>query len=148
MATSWETVDSSPVPLMAAGEDRCFGGAHSLCIDLLPHSSHDTAKSPASERLCKSQVAFSCTCQLQVRVLWGAASVCHPSFHYNHHRLLQKLRRLMVMCQSCKRSTHLGIAAINGEKEAALEHLRRVCSVSVLLSVGAARVSVRVPVSD
>lgn len=128
MAAVWDVVDMSPIPLMESGEDRCFGGAHTLYIDLLPHSSHGKplqALLPAAEfaRLKSHVLARACS---KCECCGAPANICHPRFHYNHHRLVQKLRRLMALCSKCKRSTHLGMAAINGEKEAALEHLRRV----------------------
>ena len=130
MAKVWEPVDVSPVPLLASGEDRCFGGAHTLYIDLLPHSSHGKTLQrvlPAPE-FARLKLHVLARARSECECCGATASICHPRFHYNHHRLVQKLRRLMALCSECKRSTHLGVAAINGEKEGALEHLRRVCA--------------------
>jgi hypothetical protein len=128
MSEIWEMVDTGPIPLMEAGEDRSFGGSNTLYIDLLPHSSHGkTLQNLLSPKdFAKLKCYVLARAHSKCECCGAPATVCHPRFQYNHHRLVQKLRRLMAMCSECKRSTHMGVAQIKGERSEALCHLQQV----------------------
>lgn len=137
MAAVFDAVDLEPLELEAAGEDRTFGGVNTLYIDLLPHSSHGKTliKLLPDQEFARLKSFVITRAKGKCECCEANATVCHPRFHYNHHTYVQKLKRLMALCLDCKRSTHLGVAAINGEREDALSHLQEVrltlCSVPI-----------------
>lgn len=132
----WAALPDVPNPL--PGEDRKFGSG--LFVDLVPSSCWFT-----NVRYCVSQRDWE---RLR-RMLLGRASheceICgrgedrdikrwleaHERWAYDERTSTQTLRRLICLCSDCHRTTHFGLARIQGHEEIAFNHLRFVTGMTI-----------------
>ena len=116
------------------GEDRTFGG-NLLFVDLIPSSCWFTnvrscVHSSDWDRLRKKIYARAndrCEC-------CGSSNSgleAHERWKYDGLRKVQKLMRLVALCRDCHRSTHMGLASVQGKEKEAKEHLQRMRMFSV-----------------
>ena len=121
------------VPDLLPGEDRSFGSG--LFVDLVPDSCWFT-----NVRSCVDQRDWE---RLR-RTINGRAGrrceVCgrdkdreakrwleaHERWSYDESTGVQRLRRLVCLCTDCHRTTHFGLAEVQGKRDQALAHLRAV----------------------
>ena len=116
------------------GEDRTFGG-NLLFVDLIPSSCWFTN--------VRSSVHSSDWDRLRKKVYSRASDRCeccgssnsgleaHERWKYDYPRKIQKLMRLVALCRDCHRSTHMGLASVQGKEKEAKEHLRRMRMFSI-----------------
>lgn len=50
----------------------------------------------------------------------------HERWSYNSETKIQKLERLICLCQDCHEATHMGLAGVNGRGNEARAHLKKV----------------------
>ena len=55
---------------------------------------------------------------------------CHEIWHYDDHRLIQRLDRLIALCPRCHQVKHIGLAIERSETHKAIEWLCHVNSIS------------------
>ena len=121
------------IPELLPGEDRGFGSG--LFVDLVPASCWFTnvrSCITASDwerlrRMMRARAGDRCEIcgRGEDRELrrWLEA---HERWHYDEHRGVQALRRLILCCRWCHQATHMGLAEVQGHGQAAREHLRQV----------------------
>jgi hypothetical protein len=118
------------IPEVLPGEDRSFGAG--LFVDLIPSSCWFT-----NVRSCVSQQDWE---RLRRPILRRAAHRCevcsapedranrqwldvHERWHYDEHKGVQTLRRLLTVCKPCHLATHYGFAQVTGREDEALAQL-------------------------
>lgn len=118
------------IPQLLPGEDREFGSG--LFVDLVPSSCWFTnVRSCVSQqdwerlrRMLRTRANHQCEiCGVgedRESKRWLEA---HERWHFDDVTSTQTLRRLILLCSPCHRTTHFGLAQIHGEAENALEHL-------------------------
>ena len=125
------------VPDVLPGEDRSFGDG--LFVDLVPRSCWFT-----NVRSCVSQqdwerlrrpilrrAGFQCeVCGAPEDRAAGRWLEVHERWHYDDHRGVQALRRLIAICKPCHLVTHFGLANVTGRTDEAFAHLREVTGMS------------------
>lgn len=121
------------IPELLPGEDRGFGSG--LFVDLVPASCWFT-----NVRSCIAQTDWERLRRMMRVRAGGRCEICgrgedhelrrwleaHERWHYDEHRGVQTLRRLILCCSWCHRATHMGLAEVQGHGEAARAHLREV----------------------
>jgi hypothetical protein len=115
-------------PINLCNEDRTYGG-NDLFIDLIPRTCWFTnvrycVKKQDWERLRKhvyNRVDNKCECCKS-----NISLEAHERWDYDEKNHIQKLVRIVALCQLCHQSTHIGLAGINGKYEQAKEHLKKV----------------------
>jgi hypothetical protein len=116
------------------GEDRSFGGID-LFIDLIPSKCwfsnvRTTVHSTDWDRLRKHIYARAVNCceccGASPFTSDGIRLEAHERWHYDDKKKVQKLMRLVALCNTCHRSTHFGPASILGKREEATQHLKQV----------------------
>jgi len=122
-----------PVPVLLPGEDRSFGSG--LFVDPVPSSCWFT-----NVRSCVEPADWE---RLRRMILGRAGQRCeacgreedrparrwlegHERWAYDELAGVQALRRLICLCTDCHRSTHYGLARVQGREVEAFEHLRAV----------------------
>lgn len=121
------------VPSLLPGEDRLFGSG--LFVDLVPASCWFTnVRSCVEERewerlrrMINGRAGRRCEAcgrdkDREAR-RWLEA---HERWSYDEASGVQSLRRLICLCSDCHRSTHFGLAEVQGRREQAMHHLRTV----------------------
>lgn len=107
------------------GEDRSYGGSQ-LFVDLVPRSCWFT-----NVRSC---VHFSDWDRLRRFIYDRAGSKCeccgfrgrldaHERWDFDNTTKVQKLMRIIALCQACHEVTHMGLAQVKGREEVATQHL-------------------------
>lgn len=121
------------LPDLLPGEDRSFGSG--LFVDLVPDSCWFT-----NVRSCVDQRDWE---RLRRMINTRAGRKCeacgrgkdrevkrwleaHERWSYNESTGVQSLRRLVCLCTDCHRSTHFGLAEVQGKRDLAITHLRTV----------------------
>jgi len=121
------------VPDLLPGEDRAFGAG--LFVDLIPSSCWFT-----NVRSCVDKRDWERLRRMVVDRAGGKCEACgrvpdrsqrqwteaHERWEYDAERSVQSLRRLICLCTSCHRTTHFGLAQIQGKEDEALANLRSV----------------------
>jgi hypothetical protein len=125
------------VPDVLPGEDRTFGDG--LFVDLVPRSCWFTnVRSCVTqqdwERLRRSilrRAGFRCeTCGTPEDHAAAQWLDVHERWHYDDHRGVQTLRRLIAVCKPCHLVTHFGYANVTGRTDEAFAHLRAITGMS------------------
>lgn len=124
-------VNEEPVELI--GEDRTFGG-NDLFIDMIPSSSWfsnvrsciyptdwDRVRNHIYER-----VNYICECCNNNTKETNTRLDAHERWSYDNETKIQKLERVIALCEQCHQSTHMGLAGIMGKEDEAIKHLRQV----------------------
>lgn len=135
----------SVLPAKLEGEDREFGAG--LFVDLIPSTSWFTnvrsAVAPADWYRIRTMVygraGYRCeACGRAADEASGLRLEAHERFSYETTRAgnIQELRRLLCLCSACHAVTHLGLADLRGERDAALGHLRAVTGMSAARAAG------------
>jgi hypothetical protein len=113
-------------------EDRTFGG-QALFVDLIPSSCWFTnVRSSIKPKEWEGlrQVLLNRAdhqCEIcGVKHLPKRPLEAHERWAYHDQLHLQKLTRLLMLCKSCHRTTHFGLAQKMGFGEMALKHLMKV----------------------
>lgn len=118
------------VPALLPGEDRTFGDG--LFVDLVPTTCWFTN--------VRSSVAPGDWERLRRTILDRAGRRCevcghgedrttqrwleaHERWAFDDHTGVQALRRLILLCTWCHRTTHMGLAELRGHGEEAFDHL-------------------------
>jgi hypothetical protein len=121
------------LPDLLPGEDRSFGSG--LFVDLVPDSCWFT-----NVRSCVDQRDWE---RLRRMINTRAGRKCeacgrgkdrevkrwleaHERWSYDESTGVQSLRRLVCLCTDCHRTTHFGLAEVQGKRELAITHLRTV----------------------
>lgn len=121
------------VPDLLPGEDRSFGSG--LFVDLVPDSCWFT-----NVRSCVDQRDWE---RLRRMINGRAGNRCeacgrgkdretqrwleaHERWSYDEATGVQRLRRLVCLCTDCHRTTHFGLAEIQGKRAQAMAQLRTV----------------------
>lgn len=128
---------SPDVPDLLPGEDRSFGSG--LFVDLVPSSCWFTnVRSCVSERdwerlrrMITRRAGLRCeVCgrgEDRERQRWLEA---HERWSYDEAARVQTLRRLVCLCTDCHTATHIGLAGLQGNGQAAEAHLAAVTGLS------------------
>jgi hypothetical protein len=124
----WE----SRVPELLPGEDRSFG--QGLFVDLVPSTCWFT-----NVRSCVDEGQWDALRSMVYRRAGNRCEACgaprgtdrqrleaHERWEYDENTYTQTLRRLIGLCWSCHRATHLGFAEVTGTSAEATAHLRAV----------------------
>lgn len=115
------------------GEDRSFGGSY-LFVDLIPQSCwfssaraciHPSDWDRVRNHVYK-RVDYKCECCGINTKEHDVPLEAHERWDYNNETKIQKLVRIIALCQQCHRVTHIGFAGILGEREKAIKHLQHV----------------------
>ncbi len=123
-----------PIPELLPGEDRTFG--EGLFVDLVPRSCWFT-----NVRSCVSEQDWQRLRRPMLRRAGYRCEICgagqdrdarqwldlHERWDYDEPAAVQRLRRLIAVCQPCHEVTHFGLANVRGRTEEAFAHL---CSVT------------------
>ncbi|QWF80078.1 DUF5710 domain-containing protein [Amycolatopsis sp. CA-230715] len=121
------------VPDLLPGEDRAFGSG--LFVDLVPSSCWFT-----NVRYCVSVQDWERLRRMLVARARQRCEICgrgedrdtqrwleaHERWSYDRPTRTQTLRRLILLCGDCHRTTHYGLAQVRGQEAAAFDHLRAV----------------------
>ncbi len=110
------------------GEDREFSG-NQLFVDLVPRSCWFT-----NVRKCVHPSDWD---RLRRYVYERAGNRCeccnaegrldaHERWYFDEESKVQKLLRIIALCEACHEVTHMGLAQIKGREEAATNHLMKV----------------------
>ena len=124
-------LNNSPI-IELIGEDREFGG-NILFVDLVPASCWFT-----NVRKC---VHFSDWDRLRYFVYERANNQCeccqakaileaHERWYFDTQNKIQKLMRIIALCESCHETTHMGLAQIRGRGDIAIQHLMNVVGIN------------------
>jgi hypothetical protein len=125
------------LPVVIPGENRNIGTG--LYADPIPSSSwFRNVRSAVSEAdwrristMVRSRADWTCeACGWQAITGMRHLMDCHERWVYNEKTGVQKLVRLIALCAACHGVTHIGLARITGEEEAALGHLQFVTGMS------------------
>lgn len=115
------------------GEDRTFGG-NELFIDMIPSSSwfnnvrsciHPTDWDRVRNHIYE-RVNFTCECCNNNTRKTNTRLDAHERWSYDTNTGIQKLERLIALCEHCHQSTHMGLAGLMGKEDEAIKHLRKV----------------------
>ena len=127
------------IPELLPGEDRTFGSG--LFTDLVPSSCWFSnvrscvAAGVEWERLRRMLLARAGRrCEICGRGEDRAVQrwlEAHERWAYDEQAGVQSLRRLIIVCSDCHRSTHYGLASVQGRGEEAFAHLCAVTGMSV-----------------
>jgi hypothetical protein len=121
------------VPTLLPGEDRTFGSG--LFVDLVPSSCWFTnVRSCVTKqdwerlrRMLLARANFQCeACGRQEDREIKRWLEAHERWFYDDTTTTQTLRRLIILCSDCHRTTHYGFAQIKGEEQQAFNHLMAV----------------------
>jgi hypothetical protein len=118
------------IPELLPGEDRGFGSG--LFVDLVPASCWFT-----NVRSCVSQQDWERLRRTITRRAEHRCEICgvdqdravgrwleaHERWAYNEATGVQALRRLICLCTDCHRTTHYGLAQVQGHEADAFAHL-------------------------
>jgi Domain of unknown function (DUF5710) len=124
-----------PLPERIPGEDRQFG--QGLFVDLIPRTSwFVNIRSAVSEtdwyrirRMSYRRAGNRCeACSAPAENASGRGLECHERFRY--HGRVQRVCRLICLCERCHATTHFGLAQRRGEEALVLAHLRSVTGMS------------------
>jgi 5-methylcytosine-specific restriction endonuclease McrA len=117
------------------GENRTFGG-NVLNVDMIPKSCafknvRSNVREETWERIrytVRDRSKNVCElCGISARQgIQSTGNHCHERFSYDQNTKVQKLERLMCICEECHNSTHFGRSNIEGNFEKAREHLKAV----------------------
>lgn len=117
------------------GEDRTFGG-NELFIDMIPmgcwftnvRTCVDVNSWTKIRNEVYNRVNHKCECcDIDTKNPDNRVRIeAHERWEYNNDTHVQKLVRLVALCNLCHLSTHMGYAGVIGQTEVALEHLKRV----------------------
>lgn len=139
-AMATRTSGRSEIITGLTGEDRSFGG-NKLFVDLIPRScwfsNVRTCVAPRDwDRLRKhvyQRVGFKCEC-CGYDCYYKRGSQrhieAHERWHYDEEAGVQKLMRLVGLCNLCHEATHMGLAQVRNRGEEAFRHLQEVTSMS------------------
>ncbi|WP_052101476.1 DUF5710 domain-containing protein [Novilysobacter arseniciresistens] len=125
----------NPAPITELpGEDREFGG-NGLFVDLVPSSCWFTNVRYCIEdddwaRLSKgvrARAGQECeVCKGTVDAESGIFLEAHERWHFDEESGTQVLKRIICLCTACHRTTHYGLAQINGEADQVRAHFMAV----------------------
>jgi len=127
----------APLPEVLPGEDRTLGSG--LFVDLVPASCWFT-----NARSCLIERDWDRVRQMVVGRAGEACEVCgarrdatvqrwlevHERWAYDDGTRVQALRRLICLCTDCHKTTHFGLAQLQGRDAAARAHLLAVTGLS------------------
>lgn len=125
------------LPDLLPGEDRTY--KQCLFVDLIPATSWFTnvrsCVAPRDwdrvRRMVTRRASHSCEAcgasENRAEQRWLEA---HERWAYDAKRSIQTLRRLVCLCTDCHRTTHYGLAEVQGTAEQAFRHLMMVNSLS------------------
>ena len=131
-------------PVNFVGEDRGFGG-NGLFVDLIPSTAwYANVRSMVHpcewdrvRRHVYERASFCCECcGVDTRLPTagprgqGTQLEAHERWHYDEASGVQRLMRLVALCTECHEVTHMGLAEVRSQGEAALQHLMRVAGIS------------------
>lgn len=107
-----------------------------LTIDLVPttcwYSNVRSNVSPETWDSLQRQVFTAADFRCEICTRRGPAHPveCHEEWHYDDHRLIQRLGRLVSLCPNCHEVKHFGLALSRGKSGKTLEWLSRVNQIS------------------
>ena len=128
-----------PIPTLLPGEDREFGTG--LFVDLVPSSCWftnvrtcvDTRDWDRLRTMIYNRAGQQCeTCGATRDSASGRYLEAHERWEYDDIRHVQTLRRLVCLCTACHRTTHYGLATLQGKATEAETHLRAVTGLGTL----------------
>jgi hypothetical protein len=120
-------------PVILTGEDLTFGG-NNLFVDLVPSSCwfknarkniHPRDWDRVREYVYR-RTNYICECCGINTKAKGIQLDAHERWDYNHDTQIQKLVRLIALCENCHSVTHIGLAGILGKRGDAMKHLKTV----------------------
>jgi hypothetical protein len=126
----WEA--QPDLPDVLPGEDRTYG--QGLFVDLIPRTSWftnvrsavDRADWDRLRRMVYRRAGYCCeACHTS-----GVQLEAHERFTYDAQTGLQRLIRLICLCQWCHTATHMGFAGVRGVADEATAHLIAVTGIS------------------
>lgn len=114
------------------GEDRTFAGDSKLYVDLIPGGSWTTNlrswlgadRWKAISRMVRERSGGWCEACGRLTPL--ADLDAHERFAFDEVQGVQRLVRLVALCDRCHLATHYGFARTQGKEQAAIEQLQRV----------------------
>lgn len=121
------------LPDLLPGEDRSY--KQGLFVDLIPTTSWFTnvrsCVAPRDwdrvRRMVTRRAGYSCeacgAAENRAEQRWLEA---HERWAYDAKRSVQTLRRLVCLCTDCHRTTHYGLAEVQGMADQAFQHLMAV----------------------
>ncbi|GAA1214038.1 DUF5710 domain-containing protein [Prauserella alba] len=126
------------VPTLLPGEDRSFGSG--LFVDLVPSSCWFT-----NVRYCVAERDWERLRRMMLARANHRCEVCdrredrrvkrwleaHERWAYDNATTTQTLRRLIILCSDCHRTTHFGLAEVRGLDREAFDHLIAVTGMTV-----------------
>jgi hypothetical protein len=116
------------LPDVLPGEDRAYGTG--LFVDLIPKTSWfrnvRAAVAPADwdqlRRIVYHRAAYRC----EACAISGVRLEAHERFTYDAPAGVQRLMRLLCLCEWCHTATHMGMAGVRGVQDLAFGHLMAV----------------------
>ena len=120
-------------PLILHGEQLQFGG-NDLFVDLIPRSCwFNNARTNIHPKdwdrvrdLVYKRVDYICECCKINTAIENIRLDAHERWEYNEQTKVQKLVRLVALCELCHTTTHIGLAQIQGKEKIAKKHLSSV----------------------
>jgi len=125
------------LPQVLPGEDRSYGSR--LYIDLVPSNCWFTnVRSCVSQRdwdrirrMCNQRAGYRCEiCGQGADKDADRRLEVHERWSYETPSLVQRLRRLILLCSDCHRTSHYGYAMVRGQEQEAFDHLQKVTGMS------------------
>jgi hypothetical protein len=129
---------AATAPLVLIGEDRDFGGQNggkSLFVDLVPRSCWFTNVRYCIEpddwqrlsRTVRARANHKCeVCGAAEEPAQKAYLEAHERWAFDEDTNTQTLKRIIALCHRCHRTTHWGLAQLQGEEDVVNAHLRSV----------------------
>ena len=119
--------------LILIGEDRTFGG-NELFVDMIPKTSwfsnvrsliHPSDWDRVRNHIY-NRVNHICECCNNNTKETHTRLDAHERWSFDNETKIQKLVRLVALCEFCHQTTHFGLAGIQGKTEEAKTHLNNV----------------------
>ncbi len=116
------------VPDVLPGEDRAYGAG--LFVDLIPQTSWfqnvRAAVAPADWDQLRRMVYRRARYRCEACGISGVRLEAHERFTYDARAGVQRLVRLLCLCEWCHIATHMGMAGVRGVQDLAFGHLTAV----------------------
>lgn len=125
------------LPELLPGEDRTYGAG--LFVDLIPQTSWFTNVRSAVDgadwdrlrRMVYRRAGYRCeACGAAGDRERGIRMEAHERFTYDATTGVQRLVRLICLCEWCHTATHMGFAGVRGVQDEAIAHLITVTGMS------------------
>tara|TARA_Y100001970_G_scaffold280725_1_gene390157 strand:- start:426 stop:1100 length:675 start_codon:yes stop_codon:yes gene_type:complete len=126
-------INQTPI-INLVGEDRNYGG-DKLFIDMIPitcwYNNVRRFIHPCDwdrlRRYVYERVNYRCECcNINTKTCKDIQIEAHERWHYDNDKKIQKLMRIIALCNRCHTTTHMGFAELNGKGEDAMIHLKYV----------------------